>query len=385
MDYTVFFENYLDRIISSTNPDYPAWNGEYIISGRKNKWNYIDGCMINALMSLYETNHNPEIFRFCENFVSEFIADDGTIRTYNPTEFNLDNINPARNLITLYEITGIAKYRKAFEYIYSAQLEKQPRTDRSKSFWHKMIYPQQVWLDGIYMTFPFYAEYEVRYNDCKNIDDIKMQFENAEKYMRDEKTGLYYHGYDESRKMYWADSKTGLSSCFWLRAVGWLMCACTDTYEKLCSVSPETDKLLMRMLSQLAESISGYIHKNTGMLSQIINMPLENGNYCETSGTALAAYAMLKGARLRMIDSKYRKTSLELLEGIFKNSISFNPDGSADVENICLVAGLGGEKRRDGSIGYYLSEPVVKNDAKGIAPLFMLYSEILKGDDLLNG
>ena len=101
MDYTVFFENYLDRIISSTNPDYPAWNGEYVISGRKNKWNYIAGCMINALMSLYETNHNPEILKFCENFVSGFITTDGTIRTYNPTEFNLDNINPARNLITL--------------------------------------------------------------------------------------------------------------------------------------------------------------------------------------------------------------------------------------------------------------------------------------------
>ncbi len=377
MEHIEIFRTYTEKIINSINPEYPAWNGEYVISGRKNKWNYIDGCMINALLEIYKISNDKKIFSFCEKFVSAFVNDDGSINTYNPAEYNLDNINPAKNLITIYEITGNQKYRTAFEYIYTAQVKNQPRTSETHNFWHKKIYPEQIWLDGVYMIMPFYAEYEVRYNNCRNIDDIISQFENIEKIMRDAKTGLYYHGYDESRKMNWADKKTGLSSCFWLRATGWFMSALTDTYEKLDGISEKADTVLKRIINNLAESIIKYSHEN-GMFSQIVDMPLENGNYCETSGTLLTAYALFKAARLKMTDEKYIIHAEKAFNGVIENYTKKNADGSITLDNICLVAGLGGEKQRNGSIEYYLSEPVVKNDAKGIAPLLMAYAEILK-------
>lgn len=377
MKCNTFFDEYIENIIRNTSPDYPSWNGEYVISGRKNKWNYIDGCMINALLDIYKVGGDKQIFSFCENFVSAFVNDDGSINTYNPAEYNLDNINPAKNLITLYEMTGNQKYRAAFEYIYKTQVENQPRTSVNNSFWHKKIYPEQVWLDGVYMMMPFYAEYEVKYNDCKNIDDIILQFENIENIMRDERTGLYYHGYDESMNMEWADKKTGLSSCFWLRAMGWFMSALTDTYEKLDGVSEKADTVLKRIMNNLTENIVKYSHEN-GMFSQIVDMPLENGNYCETSGTLLVAYAIFKAVRLGMTDEKYIINAEKAFNGVIENCIEKGDDGSITLGNICLVAGLGGDNNRDGSIGYYLSEPIVKNDAKGIAPLLMVYSELLK-------
>lgn len=377
MKCNTFFDEYIEHIIENTSPDYPSWNGEYVISGRKNKWNYIDGCMINALLEIYKVGGDKRIFSFCENFVSAFVNDDGSINTYNPAEYNLDNINPAKNLITLYEMTGNPKYRAAFEYIYKTQIENQPRTYINNSFWHKKIYPEQVWLDGVYMMMPFYAEYEVKYNDCKNIDDIISQFENIENIMRDEKTGLYYHGYDESMSMEWADKKTGLSSCFWLRAMGWFMSALADTYEKLDGVSEKADTILKRIMNNLTENIVKYSHEN-GMFSQIVDMPLENGNYCETSGTLLVAYAIFKAVRLGMTDKKYIINAEKAFNGVIENCIEKSDDGNIILGNICLVAGLGGDNNRDGSIGYYLSEPIVKNDAKGIAPLLMVYSELLK-------
>lgn len=377
MDYTALFKNYIENAINNINPEYPIWNSEYIISKRKNKWNYMDGCMIYAFLELYKITENIKIVKFCEDFLSLFVENDGSIKTYNPLEYNLDNINPARNLITLYEISGDEKYRKAFENIFRNQLVSQPRTSESGNFWHKKIYSNQVWLDGTYMVFPFYAEYEVKYNSCQNIDDIVKQFTAIKQIMCDKKTGLYYHGYDESRIMNWANRITGLSPCFWLRSIGWFMSALTDTYEKLVGVSNKADILLSCILSELTESISRYVHEN-GMFLQIVDMPLKNGNYYETSGTLLVAYSILKAVRLGMIDKKYKSLGENAFYGVIENCIKIKSDGSFILGNICLVAGLGGEQNRNGSAEYYLSEPVVENDAKGIAPLFMAYTEILK-------
>ena len=174
-----------------------------------------------------------------------------------------------------------------------------------------------------------------------------------------------------------ADKKTGLSSCFWLRAMGWFMSALADTYEKLDGVSERADTVLKRIMNNLTANIVKYSHEN-GMFSQIVDMPLENGNYCETSGTLLVAYAIFKAVRLGMTDKKYIINAEKAFNGVIENCIEKSDDGSIILGNICLVAGLGGDNNRDGSIGYYLSEPIVKNDAKGIAPLLMVYSELLK-------
>ena len=203
------------------------WNQELIIYGVPNKWNYIDGCMITAVLALYEMTGEERYFNFAKDFVDAYVQEDGEIRTYDTKEHNLDNINAARNLFVLYEKTGDEKYKKAIGKVRS-QLDSMPRT-KEGNFWHKQIYPWQVWLDGMYMAQPFYMQYETVFNGMEKCYDSIHMFENVVRIMKDPKTGLYYHGYDESREMYWADPKTGLSRNFWLRAIGWFAMALVDT------------------------------------------------------------------------------------------------------------------------------------------------------------
>ena len=201
--------DYVDYLIANSSAEAPMWNIEKVRSGKPNKWNYIDGCMITACLSLYKTTGDEKYLEFSKEFIDYFVQPDGAIKTYDPKEYNLDNVNQGKNLFTLYDIFGDEKYRKAIETIRS-QLATQPRT-KEGNFWHKDIYPWQVWLDGTYMAQPFYMEYETRFNKMQGCIDSYKQFMNIKKHMRDEKTGLYYHGYDESRKMYWADPETGCS------------------------------------------------------------------------------------------------------------------------------------------------------------------------------
>ena len=204
--------DYVDYLIANSSAEAPMWNIEKVRSGKPNKWNYIDGCMITACLSLYKTTGDEKYLSFSKDFIDFFVQEDGSIRTYDPKEYNLDNVNQGKNLFTLYDIFGDEKYRRAIDTIRS-QLLTQPRT-KEGNFWHKDIYPWQVWLDGTYMAQPFYMEYETRYNKMQGCIDSYKQFMNIKKHMRDEKTGLYYHGYDESRQMYWADPVTGCSPNF---------------------------------------------------------------------------------------------------------------------------------------------------------------------------
>ena len=199
--------DYVDYLIANSSAEAPMWNIEKVRSGKPNKWNYIDGCMITACLSLYKTTGDEKYLEFSKEFIDYFVQPDGAIKTYDPKEYNLDNVNQGKNLFILYDIYGDEKYRKAIDTIRS-QLLTQPRT-KEGNFWHKDIYPWQVWLDGTYMAQPFYMEYETRFNKMQGCIDSYKQFMNIKKHMRDEKTGLYYHGYDESRQMYWADHETG--------------------------------------------------------------------------------------------------------------------------------------------------------------------------------
>ena len=225
--------DYVDYLIANSSAEAPMWNIEKVRSGKPNKWNYIDGCMITACLSLYKTTGDEKYLEFSKEFIDYFVQPDGAIKTYDPKEYNLDNVNQGKNLFILYDIYGDEKYRKAIDTIRS-QLLTQPRT-KEGNFWHKDIYPWQVWLDGTYMAQPFYMEYETRFNKMQGCIDSYKQFMNIKKHMRDEKTGLYYHGYDESRQMYWADPETGCSPNFWLRAMGWFLVAMVDVLERMAS------------------------------------------------------------------------------------------------------------------------------------------------------
>ena len=239
---------YVDYLIANSSAEAPMWNIEKVRSGQPNKWNYIDGCMITACLSLYKTTGDKKYLDFSREFIDWFVQPDGSIKTYDPEEYNLDNVNQGKNLFILYDIFGDEKYRKAIEVIDS-QLKGQPRT-KEGNFWHKKIYPWQVWLDGAYMAQPFYMEYETRFNKMGGCIDSFRQFMNIQKHMRDEKTGLYYHGYDESRAMYWADPVTGCSPNFWLRAMGWFMVAMVDVLERMDEQLYNEYRTIQAMLKQ---------------------------------------------------------------------------------------------------------------------------------------
>lgn len=366
---------YVDYLIEGSTAAAPLWNIEMVRSGKPNKWNYIDGCMITACLSLYKTTGEERFLEFSKNFLDYFVKDGGVIETYSPEEYNLDNINQGKNLFTLYDLTGQKRYRDAIETI-RGQLETHPRT-KEGNFWHKKIYPWQVWLDGTYMAQPFYMEYETRYNKMKGCLDSYRQFMNVQKYMKDPVTGLYYHGYDESRSMYWANPQTGCSANFWLRAMGWFLVAMVDVLERMDEQLYFECRAIMDMLKAAADAMLPFQDEETGMFWQVIDKPGVAGNYLEASGTALFAYAMLKGVRLGFLPKRFAAAGEKAFFGTCDKYLGVSKDGKLQLSGICLVAGLGGATRRDGSLEYYFSEPVVENDAKGVGPLLLAYTEIL--------
>lgn len=197
----------------------------------RNMWNYEDGCVLVGLRALYQVTGDAFYFDVLNSFMERYIEPDGTIRRYVAEEYNLDYIQAGCALYTLYDETGESRYRKAIETL-EEQLRHQPRTPCG-SFWHKGIYPNQVWLDGLYMGLPFHAAYALRFGDAATLDDIMLQFRNARKYLYDGKTGLYYHAWNETKDVFWADPKTGLSQNFWTRAIGWYLMAMADIYAML--------------------------------------------------------------------------------------------------------------------------------------------------------
>ncbi len=381
MAQSPILDKYIGQLVSNSTPEAPMWNVEKARSGKPNGWNYIDGCMVKALLSLAEISGKQEYADFAEEFIDYFVSEDGSIRGYDPEAYNLDNVNAGKTLYTLYNLTGKDKYRKAMDLIYG-QLQHQPRT-REGNFWHKLIYPNQVWLDGLYMSQPFYMQYEIAYNEGRNCSDSFHQFQVVEKIMRDPKNGLYYHGYDASRREPWCDPVTGLSSSFWLRAEGWFAMALVDTWELMpANMSYERDEL-RRMFNELIDAMLPYQDKESGMWHQVINLPNVAPNYLETSGSAIFAYALLKGVRLGILDEEYVDRGLAAFDGICATQLS-EVDGKLQLGNICLVSGLGDGmgnfKFRSGTFDYYMSEPIVQNDAKGVAPLVLAYTEVLRRD-----
>ena len=371
------FEKYIEELIEKSTIEVPAWNIEKAReNGKGAGWNYVDGCMILAMLEIYRATGEEKYYRFADAFIDFRVADDGSISGYRVDEYNVDSINAGKTLFALYELNGKEKYRKAIDLIYS-QLLTQPRTSEG-NFWHKKIYPNQVWLDGLYMAQPFYMEYETKFDNKAHYDDIFSQFSNVVKHMRDEKTGLYYHGYDASREAFWCDKTTGLSPNFWLRAIGWYSMALLDTLSKCepdesCQASYDGMK---KVFLELMEAMLR-LQDESGMWYQLPALGGREPNYLETSGSAIMAYSLLKGVRLGFLPQEYREYGEKAFRGICDRYLK-ETDGQLNLGGICLVAGLGpaDNTRRDGSFDYYMSEPVVENDAKGVGPLLLAYTEL---------
>ena len=368
-------KRYIDKLMTS-DPSMPLWNIESIRQGKKPSWNYIDGCMTSSLIEMYKTTKDERYIEFVKKFIDFYVFEDGSIRGYDPNHFSTDDVCESKILFDLFELTGNEKYNKAIEKSYW-QVLNQPRT-KEGNFWHKKIYPNQIWLDGLYMIQPFATRYQTIKGN-KDYSDILNQFKNVRKLMFDENKKLYYHGYDSSKSMFWADPQTGLSSNFWLRSIGWFTVGLIDVYDYMDENSKER-KEIAKLFKETIDGILMYQDMESKMFYQLPDKKDVEGNYLETSGSSMIAYALLKGARLNVLDKSYRNIGLEVFNGICNKYMTVNKDGELNLGGICLVAGLGPENnlRRDGSVKYYLSEPIVENDAKGVGPLIMAFTEVMK-------
>ena len=356
---------YIEKLVLTSNPMRPKWNRENYIFRKQPKWNYMDSCIIRALLMF----GSDEYIDYAVDFVNSYVDADGNIPTMSISDYNLDNVCGGVNLIKLYQITGDERYRLGYEKIYQQQLMNHPRL-KCGSFWHKAIYPNQMWLDGAYMALPFMAMYGKIKGESSIVDDAVSQMMNIRDIMCDSETGLYYHGYNETKDMFWADSETGLSSQFWLRSNGWLCAGMADMYEITA------DKRIGDMLQEHVKALSRYI-TDEGMILQLPTRTELEANYPETSGTLLYAYGAMKGGHLGCADAESVKKGENALMAVTTRYIEYSGDIPV-LKNICLMGGLGGTPNRDGSAEYYLSERIVENEAKGIAPYLMAAAELIR-------
>lgn len=358
----------------------------YFVPG--DKWNYEDGCVLMGCVMMYQATGDKFYKDFIIKYMDGFIREDGTIDRYCREEYNIDSIHSGKALFFLYEETGEEKYRRAVEELMD-QLRTHPRT-KCGNFWHKKIYPWQIWLDGLYMAQPFYMMYETKYNQKENYGDIVRQFRNVRKYLFDEKKQLYCHAYDEAKAQLWCDKNTGKSPNFWLRSIGWYLLALIDTMDEMSEEIYEHYRALEDLFREAVKGILRYQDPETGLFWQVVDHPEAEGNYLETSGSAMVACALLKGCRLGALsEEKYGHVGREILLSLEDRRLE-EKDGRLQLGGICSVAGLGPGSARDGSIEYYLSEPVVYEDHKGSGAFIMAYAQLLMyqksiGEELRDG
>ncbi|MET0556219.1 MAG: glycoside hydrolase family 88 protein [Vicinamibacteria bacterium] len=337
-------------------------------------WSYIQGLVGLGMYRLSGKHQEPRYHAYMKAYVDAYVGPSGDIRTLALDEFNIDSINSGKLLFPLLDETGDPRYGRAIAQL-RRQLEWQPRTTNGV-FWHKLKYPWQVWLDGLYMGAPFYAEHARRFGPPSDLDDVARQFRESYGKLRDPKTGLLYHGWDESRVQRWADRDTGRSPAFWTRSMGWYAMALVDAYEHFPAghaARPE----LARMLAELSEALFAARDARSGLWWQVTDQGAREGNYLEASGSAMIAYAWAKGARLGMLEPRYRPLAQESFAGLVKELVDWDAaTGRLKLRNVCRSAGLGGNPYRDGTYAYYVSATVEADDAHGIGAFLVASAEI---------
>jgi unsaturated rhamnogalacturonyl hydrolase len=349
--------------------------GRFVPAGATWVWNYELGTLLLGVDGVWRSTKNESYFKYIQGSVDPFIGPDGSISTYKVDEYQLDSVLLGRQLLLLYGVTKQEKYAKAATALYE-QLKHQPRT-ASGGFWHKERYPNQMWLDGLYMAEPFYAEYAETFHHPEAVADIGLQFRLMDEHTRDANTGLLRHGWDESKQMRWADKKTGQSPEAWARAMGWMMMALVDTLDYLPEGSAERRELLAQ-LGRDAAAVVRYQDKESGLWWQVMDQGGKAGNYFESSGSCMFVYALAKGVRRGYLPASYRTSAERGWKGILDHFVEAGPGNGVTLKGTVKVGGLGGEPYRDGTFAYYVSEPVVSNDPKGVGA-FLLASVEMEG------
>ncbi len=333
-------------------------------------WHYEHGLALYASLIASSLYKDDSIYPWVYSMYSPLINDDGSIVTYRKGEYNLDQINAGRALFALADRSGESRFEKAAEMLFS-QLETQPRCNCGV-YWHKEIYPWQIWLDGVYMEGPFKAEYALRHDDAEAFDDIVRQCITVYETMKDKKTGLLYHGYDESRGMKWSDDETGLSPHFWSRAIGWYLMALIDILDYLPSSHSGRGELVS-IIQKLSESVLSF-QSESGMWYQVTDEGGREGNYLETSASSMFAYSFLKGSRMGYLAPRFVQYGLKAIEDIKGRYLTGDGD-DLHLAGTCSVSGLGGNPYRDGSFRYYISEAKRVDDFKGVGSFILACTE----------
>ena len=340
--------------------------------GNPAKWSYDQGVILKGIEGIWQATGDAKWFNYLQKQMDYFVQNDGSIKGYRPDEYNIDHVNNGKQVLLLYNVTRQEKYKKAAELL-RAQLKTHPRTLEG-GFWHKKIYPSQMWLDGLYMGQPFYAEYAKVFGEDEIFNDITRQFVLMETHARDAKTGLLYHGWDESREQKWASKQTGLSPHFWGRALGWYGMAMVDALDYFPANHAGRDSII-KILNRFAKGIVSVQDGKTGLWYDIVNLPKEPKNYVEASASSMLVYTLAKGVRKGYLPSSFLANAKKGYNGILKEFIKVE-DGQTNLHGTVSVSGLGGNPYRDGSFEYYMSEKVIVNDPKGMGAFINAANEM---------
>ncbi len=339
-------------------------------------WNYQWGLVLKGVEQVWRATGEQKYFAYIQANLDRFVQPDGTIRGYRLEEYNVDRLNTGKALFPLYEKTGDAKYKRALDLLHS-QLATHPRTP-SNGLWHKQIYPNQMWLDGIYMADAFSAQYVATFQqDPKTFDDIAHQIILIEQKTRDEKTGLLYHAWDESKQQKWADPVTGRSPHFWGRAMGWYGMAIADVLDYMPHEHAQRNTLIA-ILQRTLDAVLRVQDQKTGVWYQVLDQGARTGNYLESSASCMFVYALAKASRKNYLPAQYAQAARRAYEGVLAQFVTTKADGTVNLHFTCQSAGLGGSPYRDASYEYYVSEPIITNNHHGVGAFILAASEIEK-------
>ena len=345
----------------------------------KPKWSYTPGLVLQGMSKVFEQTKNQKIYDYIYDYPNRMIEEDGKIKTYKMSNYNLDMIKAGDIIYYLYNKKKEPRFKKVMDTLHK-QLEGQPTTSEG-GYWHKKIYPYQMWLDGVYMAEPFHAKYTKSFMEGdeaqKMYDKIVLQFDLIEKHSRDQETGLYYHGWDESKEQKWANKETGLSQHFWSRGMGWYGMALVDVLDYLPENHSGRERII-KYLNQYAEAIVKYQDEKTGTWYQVLNLPDREGNYLEATGTSMFTYVLAKGVNKGYLPKQYLDNANKAFDGILETFITVEDNGVVNLNKCCGVAGLGGNPYRDGTFEYYIGEIIRSNDPKGTGPFMMAALELNK-------
>ncbi|QSB28905.1 glycoside hydrolase family 105 protein [Flavobacterium sp. CLA17] len=357
--------------LSILKRDPKAWQ---IDNNGKTKWDYKLGLVMTSFEKLYKETNNPLYANYIKDYAETVINSSGEILNYKLEDYNIDNINAGKMLFDLYARTKEERYLTAIKTLRK-QLETHPRTN-SGGFWHKKIYPNQMWLDGLYMGTPFYARYTAEFEGGQHFDDIAKQFEQIHLHTLDQKTGLLFHAWDESKQMDWANKVTGTSPNFWSRSIGWYMMALVDVLDYMPKDHPKR-KELIQYLNEIAKAVAKY-QDSTGLWYQVTDAGNKKGNYLEASGSEMFVYAFAKGVNQGYLPASYKKLAEKGFNGIITKLITVDSDGEIHITQVCASAGLGGNPYRDGSYEYYIKEKIKTDNSHGLGPFILAALELKK-------